>query len=424
MNKKAVIFTGMANLDSNIVGTAVIYLKIIDILKSQKYKVDVIVPEKTDLNIKDVDFHVYKDSNNKKVIDKSKLVIFGAYPPIDPMVYAHKKNKIIISYLWSIAPIGSLEFSDFKDMDKQAKLHQYITSSYNLSLLLSDKIFCRDKQARKFIMGSMISLGILNQDEYKKDRTFENIVEIAQFGIDQKTPKHREDIYRNKIDGISKKDFLLIWNGGIWNWNDGITLIKAMNLLRKEPIKLIFQGYKHPNKYQKLSKEANKTISLAKKLKLVNKNVFFVDQWVPFKERGNYLTECDAGIVTSPNIPEANLFLKTRIYDYIWADLPILANDSEAFSNDVEKYKLGLISATGSPSVLADNVRRIAENKKTIRQIKSSIKEYKDDMEWSKTLKPIYNFFKRPMKCETGLQIKKDSLESNLKIYNKLKKQI
>jgi len=44
-----------------------------------------------------------------------------------------------------------------------------------------------------------------------------------------------------------------------------------------------------------------------------------------------------AGIVTSPDIPEANLFFKTRIYDYLWAELPIILYDCEAFASLVQE---------------------------------------------------------------------------------------
>lgn len=397
--KKAVVFTGLVNVDKNLVGTAVIYIKMAEILSRENYQVHLVVPEVSDYNNKKFKFHLYDKESNEKLINSSSLVVFGAYPPIDPMLYAYRKKKNILTYLWSIAPIGSLEFRDFPDFDKQFLLHQYITTSYNLSLLLSDKIFCRSDKVRDLVLGSLISLGRANLENYRNDKKI-SFLEVSPFGIDSSKIEHKKNIYRGR-KGIDKKDFLLIWNGGIWNWNDGVTLIKAMNELKDKKIKLIFQGYRHPNKNQKLSDEAQKTIRLAKKLGLIDKNVFFIDTWQAYEERGNYLSECDAGIVTSPNIPEANYFLKTRIYDYIWAELPIIANDCEAYSGIIQANNLGIVAKTGDHGQLAKNILNISQNKKALNIFRKNLKEYKKDIAWRKTLQPVVEYVRNP-------EIKKD----------------
>ena len=421
--KKATIFTGLVEINENLVGTAVIYKKIAELLVQKGYETHLVVPEKTDIKSQKLNFHLYNNTQNKKLINQSSLVIFGAYLPIEPLIYAYRKKKTIVTYLWSIAPIGSLEFKDFKNKLKQNRLHQYITASYNLSLLLSDKIFCRDEQIKKFILGSLTNLGRVNLKNYEKSKQLKNLVEAAPFGIETLTPKHKKDIYRTKYKNINKNDFLLIWNGGIWNWNDGQTLIKAMDLLKNKNIKLIFQGFKHPSEYQKLSLEAQKTISLAKKLKLMNKNVFFIEKWVPFEQRGNFLTECNAGIVTSPDILEANLFLKTRIYDYLWAELPILLNDSEAFAKIIEKNNLGIVAKTKNPRDLANKILKLYTNKKLQEQIKNNIKKYKQQISWQKTLKPVKNYLAKPVKLNDKYQKDDKVLQNSIKsIIDFLKK--
>lgn len=414
--KKAVIFTGLVEINKNLVGTAIIYKKIAGLLIKKGYQVQMVIPEKTDIKNQNINFSIYKNNLNKKIIDQSSLVVFGSYPPVDPLIYAHKKRKNIVTYLWSIAPIGSLEFKDFKNEPKQNTLHQYITASYNLSLLLSDKIFCRDEQIKKFVLGSLTSLGRVNLGNYNKNKQLNNLAETAPFGIETKKPKHKNDVYRNKYKNIGKNDFLLIWNGGIWNWNDGQTLIKAMNLLKNKNIKLIFQGFRHPNKSQKLSLEAKKTLNLARKLKLIDKNVFFIEKWIPFEQRGNFLTECNAGIVTSPDILEANLFLKTRIYDYLWAELPVLLNNSEAFTKIIEKNNLGIVVETKNPKDLANKILKLHADKKLQKQIKNNIKKYKQQISWQKTLRPAEKYFVKPTKLKDKHQKDNKILQNNIKI--------
>lgn len=400
MSKKAIIFTGLVKIDSNLVGTAIIYLKILSLLVKNGYDVNIVVPEEVDLPAlkKKIGVNIYSEKNNKELIDSADLLVFGAYPPISPLLYAYHKKKTILIYLWSIAPIGSLEFKDFADEKKQNRLHRYITASYNLSLLLSDKIFCRDNKTKDLIVGSLISLGRINLNFYKVSKNFSTLVEEAPFGIEAVEPEHKRNIYRNNISGIDKKDFLLIWNGGIWNWNDAVSLIKAMNVLKKyKDIKLIFQGYKHPSKWQKLSKEANSAIQLSSQFNLTNRNVFFIKDWLPYKERANYLVECDAGIITSPNIAEANYFLKTRIYDYLWGNLPVILNDSEAFAPIISRNSLGLLARTGDYKDLASKIFDLYRDKYLRRRIKINIIKFKKEIQWKKTLRNIDEYLKNPV---------------------------
>lgn len=398
MKKKVAIFTGLVNIDKNLVGTAVIYKKIADIFVAQGYQVNLIIPELTDFKDDSIKFHLYNKKNNEQLIKNSSLVIFGAYPPLEPLLYAHYQKKIIMTYLWSIAPVGSLEFKDFNNKLKQAKLHQFVTASYNLSLLLSDKIFCRDEEIKKLVIGSLISLGRINLQNYESDKQLKNLIEVASFGIEKKNPKLEKNIYRGQYPGINKDDFILIWNGGVWNWNDGLTLIRAMEKLKNEKIKLIFQGFKHPGRGKSLSQEAEACLTLAKKLKLKDRNVFFPQGWIPYKERANFLLESDVGVVCSPDIPEANLFLKTRIYDYLWAELPIILSDCEAFASIIKEKGLGLIVKTGDVDDWVKNIKILKNNHKLKQEIIKNIKKYKKEIIWDKTLLPIKEFVNNPSK--------------------------
>lgn len=415
MKKRVIIFSGLVNVDKNLVGTAVIYKKMADVFLSQHYEVVMVVPELNNLKAEKINFQLYNEENNKKLINSASIIVFGAYPPVKPLIYAYEKEKLIITYLWSIAPIGSLEFKDFSDKKKQIKLHRYISASYNLSLLLSDKIFCRDEGVRKLILGSLISLGRANLENYELDRSFSKLVELAPFGIDNLKPKKTKNLYRSIIPGINNKDFILLWNGGIWNWNDGETLIRAMDKLKNEDVKLVFQGFKHPGKGKEISDKAQKALKLATKLKLKDKNIFFIEDWLPYKERANFLLEANVGVVSSPNIPEANLFLKTRIYDHLWSELPTILNDCEAFASIIRENNLGLVAKTGSVDSWVINILALKNNKKIVKKIKENIKGYKKEIEWKNTLKPLVDFIKNPEK------LRDKSIETNKLLQNNIK---
>ena len=419
MPQKATIFTGLVNVDKNLVGTAVIYKKLADLLVKKGYEVSMVIPQETDLKDSRINFCLYEDKNNRKLIRSSNLVFFGAYPPPDPLWYAYSRNKTIITYLWSIAPIGSLEFQDFPERKRQKDLHQFITASYNLSLLVSDKIFCRDEQIKTFLWGSLTSLGRVNLDNYYKHKKLENMIESAPFGLESTKPKHTHDVYRGRFKNIDHKDLVLIWNGGVWNWNDGTTLMEAMKKLKKEKVKLVFQGFKHPDKDQGLSQEAKRTWRAAKEKDVVGNNVFFSEEWIPYHQRGNYLTECDIGVVSSPDIPEANLFFKTRIYDYLWAELPIILNDCEAFAPTVRDKGLGLVARTGDAKDWADKIAKLKKDKKLRDRIKKNIRDHKKELTWTKTLKPVEKYLEKPSRLGDKNDADNLLIQKNIEINKK-----
>jgi len=397
MKNKITIFTGLSKLGKDVFGTAVIYQQIAHILKLNGFKISIVATGKVNLQENGIKYFVYNKYKNKKIINRSDIVVFGAYPPVNDMIYAHKKKKKIITYLWSIAPIGGLEFKDTPNIKTQKQLYSLIVDSYNKSLEMSDKIFCRDEKVKNLILGSLISTKKTIFNSYLKNRNFNNILETAGFGISQKKPKQKNKIFRNVIQGITEKDFIMVWNGGVWNWHDSEYLIKIMKFIweKNKDIKLIFQGFYNPQSKHILSQEAIKVKKNAKKHHLIGKNIFFSKKWVNYEERADYLLDSNASIVISPNIPEANYFIKTRFYDSLWINQPIILNPHESFSKEVADNNIGLVLGYRNANDDAKKIIKFAKNKKLQNQITNNIKIYKKNLTWEKQLKPVLDFCKK-----------------------------
>ena len=118
-----------------------------------------------------------------------------------------------------------------------------------------------------------------------------NIIDVVPFGISETPPVHRRQMIKGVWKDITKNDFVVLWGGGIWNWFDPLTLIKAMALLGKKQknIKLVFICSQHPNKDNPSHRMTEKALKLSKTLQLYDKNVYFYSDWVPYQERENYL---------------------------------------------------------------------------------------------------------------------------------------
>jgi glycosyltransferase involved in cell wall biosynthesis len=206
-------------------------------------------------------------------------------------------------------------------------------------------------------------------------------------------------VLKGKVKGIGKDDFVIIWGGGIYNWFDPLTLVKAMKILetRRKDIKLYFMGIKHPNPEVKELEMAGKTVELARKLGLEGKNIFFNFDWVDYDKRQNYLIESDAGIITHPGHIETRFSFRTRILDYLWTSLPIISTEGDHLSDIVKARGMGLVTSVGSAEELAEAMQKLADDKKFYKDCIKNIEETAGEFTWEKVCRPIIDFCADPV---------------------------
>src|SRR5207248_578483 len=117
--------------------------------------------------------------------------------------------------------------------------------------------------------------------------------DLAPFGTESEPPVATERALKGAVPGIGEDDKVLLWGGGIWNWFDPLTPIRAVHTLARtrEDVKLFFLGVKHPNPGVQQLAMTGRAVELAKELGLYDRFVFFNFGWVPYGERANFLLD-------------------------------------------------------------------------------------------------------------------------------------
>jgi len=136
-----------------------------------------------------------------------------------------------------------------------------------------------------------------------------------------------------------------VWGGGVWNWLDPLTLIRAVErVAAKFPhLRLYFPGPRHPNQAVVPDMAMRRAaVDLCEERGLNGTHVFWGD-WVPYEERQNYLLEADVGCSLHYASIESTFAFRTRVLDYIWAGLPMVVTRGDAASEWVERYGLGVV---------------------------------------------------------------------------------
>jgi glycosyltransferase involved in cell wall biosynthesis len=209
---------------------------------------------------------------------------------------------------------------------------------------------------------------------------------------------HERNVIKGVVPGIARKDKVLLWSGGIWDWFDPLTIIKAMQQIRAEhsDVKLFFMGVKSPNPQVPLMPMAQAAQDLAKELGLLGQTVFFAEEWVKYEERGNYLSEADAAVSAHFDSIETRFSFRTRILDNFWAALPILTTAGDPLAELIAAQGAGLALPYENVDSWARAIVEITGNQVFNLACRKASGSIAQDFAWSKTVDCLRRFCRNP----------------------------
>lgn len=274
----------------------------------------------------------------------------------------------------------------------------------NEQLRMADFLICASEKQRDFWLGQLAAVGRINPLTYDMDPSMRSLIDVVPFGISETLPKARVKAIRSSLS-LGQDDKIFIWGGGIYDWFDPLTLIRAMKEVssRIPILKLFFMGTGHPNPGIPKMKMERRAIEMASELELLNKNVFFNEGWVPYEERADYLLDADAGVSCHVDHLETSFSFRTRVLDYIWAGLPVLTTGGDALGELVRTQGLGLSIRPGDVRGWIEGLDKIANDQSFVNQCKARIEELRPDLYWQRTLDPLMRFCASPRKAPDAL---------------------
>jgi len=312
-----------------------------------------------------------------------------------------KTSKILVVDVYDPLHLEQLEQGRKLGLNLWNKQIIDSTAILNQQLQIGDFFVCANERQRHFWLGQLAALGRVNAFNYSRDNELESLIAIAPFGIDRIDPVVTHPAIRGVVPGIGKDDKVIIWGGGIYDWFDPDTLIRAVGqlALRHPEVRLFFMGTKHPNPDVPEMQALSRARTLADTLGLTGKNVFFNEQWVSFDERQNYLLEADVGVSTHFQHVETTFSFRTRILDYLWARLPIVTTEGDSFGDLVEREQLGVSIPERDGAALEAALEKLLFNKKAAAAARANVDRVRADFFWDHALRPIVEFCRRPMRA-------------------------
>lgn len=287
------------------------------------------------------------------------------------------------------------------DTDTAAAEHLFAHEGYRRALqrqlVAADFILCASEQQRDYWLGALSAAGRINPYTHADDPTLRRLIDVVPFGLPPQAPCHRHRVLKGVLPGIAADDKVLIWGGGIWNWLDAPTLIRAMaQVARQRPdVKLFFMGTKRPSSSAPKMWAASEALALSESLGLTGRAIFF-NEWVPYAEREDYLLEADLGISLHRDHLETLLSFRTRFLDYMWAGLPIVATRGDVLSEQVEAHELGRVVAPGDVDGVAEAILSLVDIPNLREAYRPRFDRVAAAYRWDVVTKPLVNFCAAP----------------------------
>ncbi|TFC19195.1 glycosyltransferase [Cryobacterium algoritolerans] len=307
-------------------------------------------------------------------------------------------KKILVVDVYDPLHLEQLEQGRGQSLKVWDKQVAEATDALNHQLLLGDFFLCASERQRHFWLGQLSALGRVNPYTYSRDNDLDTLIAVAPFGIPGEDPVQRKPAMRGVVPGIGVEDKVIIWGGGIYNWFDPNTLIKAVAQLAvtHPDIRLFFMGVKHPNPAVPEMEAVSNARALADQLDLTGKHVFFNEAWVPYDDRQDYLLEADLGVSTHFQHVETTFSFRTRILDYLWAGLPIVTTDGDSFGSLVAQESLGASVPERDQNALAAAIETFLYDDEAVQAARVNVSRVRQSFTWEKALAPLVEFCRAP----------------------------
>ncbi len=310
-------------------------------------------------------------------------------------------RKVLVVDVYDPLHLEQLEQGRSTDVEAWDRQILDAADTLNHQLELGDYFICASERQRLFWLGQLAGSGRVNARTYSRDPELRSLIGVVPFGLSSTPPRHDRAVVKGVLPGIGVDDKLVVWGGGIYDWFDPITLVRAIGKLggRRPEVKLFFMGVQHPNPDVPEMDIVAKVRAVADELGLTGVHVFFNEAWIPYDDRGAYLREADAGVSTHYEHLETTFSFRTRILDYLWAELPIVTTDGDSFAELVGKEDLGVVVHERDVDGLANALESVLFDDSARRRHVANVKRVREGFTWENVLTPLVEFVREPMRA-------------------------
>ncbi len=298
----------------------------------------------------------------------------------------------IIADLYCPVLLEYHQASDGLAQDVRGTTSNYLSEVLHEQLVYADHFLCASDKQRDFWLGALMLAGRVNAYRWPKANYagISELLSLLPFGLSASKPVQEKKRLREKFN-IPDDEFVLIWGGGLYQWFDPVTIIRAVNVIVSSghKIHLVFVGVKHPNPGITEHDMCATAVQLATELGLIGRFVHFNFGWVDYADRHNFLLDANVGVSAHFDNPETKFSFRTRMLDYLWCGLPIVASKGDVFGDALDTEGVGIAVDFEDVDGWVAALTRMSTDSEFLESCKYNSSEYAKGFHWPNVVKPL-----------------------------------
>ena len=389
--KRVLVVTGEP-LSENLAGPAIRALEITKALNGE-FDCLLATTKSNELKHPEISTISTRHRSLRKLVSWADIIVFqGLLISENPWIA--DTEKILISDLYDPFHLEILEQKKQASISLRLRGSRDTTDALNRQLRRADFFICASERQRNFWLGQLAAEGRINPFTYDANTDLSRLIDIVPFGVSSENLIENKNNLRNTFSNIKSDDVIALWSGGVYDWLDPLTIVKAVSKLNNPKLKLVFMGLSHPNKDVPEMKMVNELKALADSLALTNKSIFFVDKWINYQDRGAYLTEADFGVNAHLAHIETKFSFRTRILDHFWAGLPTITTTGDALADLIQQHEAGIVVGVSDIDDWVNALNTMLSDQNLKKKFGENAKLLAKDFYWNKALTPLVKFIR------------------------------
>jgi len=367
---------------------------------SRRFDVTLCVPYETDIDphrVKLLVANPYDARAMTRLTTQFDGVVAQRLPVPTLRALARSRTRTVYD-LYAPLTIENLAFDAGRTLGRTESAYFRLNTLVQEAVLrYGDAFICASEQQRDLWLGALLALGRVDHTGYAADPAFRSLIDVVPFGIEPDAPV-RGSAMRGVVPGIDQSSRILLWPGGIWNWFDPLTVIRAVAELRKSrgDTWLVFLGIRHPNPGVPAMAMTQRALDLADELGLTGRGVHFNSGWVPYAERGAWLLEADLGVSAHLDELETRFAYRTRLLDCFWAGLPVVTTEGDALGDLVADRGLGRVVAPLDVAGWTKALAALLDDANERELIQERLAAVRAELAWPKITETLVHLLEAP----------------------------
>lgn len=380
-------------VDDNMAGPAIRCWEFARIL-SQEAEVTLATPFSSSLKPEGFRLVAYDRAKLETLAAESEAIILSSYT-LWRFPFLTESTAPLIVDIYDPFLLETLPLLAGEPQAERQRRHVEILDALTDLLTWGDYFLCASERQRDYWLGWLNALDRVNPTTYDEDPTLRRLIDVVAFGLPDSAPHHTHAVLKGVHPGIAKTDHVVVWAGGIYDWFDPLTLIRAMVRVsqQRDDVKLVFLGTQHPNPDVDQVQRVEQTLALSKELGLYEKTVFFND-WTPYEERQNYLLEADVGVSLHFAHLETHFSFRTRLLDHLWTALPTIVTRGDVLSDLIRDQDLGWVVDYESAQDVAEAILQSTSVPR--HEFEGRFVRVTPQFRWERVMEPLITFCRHP----------------------------